>query len=195
MNVSLIKGTNLGGPGFIGGDVRKGANKKTGEPLEQIQVVILNENLEASAYTYSDENGEFELPDLAFGKYYLFVDIPGLKSLGTWIELSESNPEVNDVIIEVNLDQVSTSINSYGTSQTTEFSIYPNPSRGALMVSLPGDATSIKIHDLSGRICKEFNYNDTENKGVEVFQFDKGVYLITVQNAKGHVATKRVVVF
>jgi PKD repeat protein len=195
MNVSLIKGTNLGGPGFIGGDVRKGANKRTGEPLGQIQVVILNENLEASAYTYSEENGEFELPDLAFGKYYLFVDIPGLKSLGTWIELSESNPEVNDVIIEVNLDQVSTSINSYGTSQTTEFSIYPNPSRGALMVSLPGDATSIKIHDLSGKIVQEVNYSSAANKGVEVFQFEKGVYLITVQNAKGQKATKRVVVF
>lgn len=195
MNVSLIKGTNLGGPGFIGGDVRKGANKRTGEPLGHIQVVILNENLEASGYTYSDENGEFELPDLAFGKYYLFVDIPGLKSLGTWIELSESNPEVNDVIIEVNLDQVSTSINSYRTSQTTEFSVYPNPSSGELTVSLPSDATSIKIHDLSGRISKEINYNGKANKCVEVFQFDKGVYLITVQNAKGHIATKRVVVF
>jgi PKD repeat protein len=195
LNINMIKSTNLGGPGFIGGDVRKGANKRTGEPLGQIQVVILNENLEAAAYTYSDENGEFELPDLAYGKYYLFVDIPGLKSLGTWIELSESNPKADDVIIEVNLDQVSTSISTYGANQTIEFSIYPNPSSGVLMVSLPSDAASIKVHDMSGKTISETLFTCVDEKTIEVFNFEKGVYLITVQNEKGALATKRVVVY
>lgn len=184
LDINMVKGNNLGGQGFIGGDVRKGANKKAGEPLGQIQIVIQNENFEAVAYTYSSSNGEFEFPSLAYGKYYLFVDIPGVSSEGTWIVLDEQNPKETDVYVEVNTNGVSTNVETIGLLASTNLNVYPNPASNFVVVNSAIEQKEVSIFTLSGKCIYKISVKASSTT-VNVSEIQKGFYILNVKFSNG----------
>ncbi|MFY0674268.1 MAG: PKD domain-containing protein [Bacteroidia bacterium] len=194
LNIKMILGLNSGGRGFIGGNVRKGANKTAGEPLSQVEIAILDENLEPSAYSYSNTEGAFALPDLAFGKYYLFVDIPGVKSEGIWVELSEEKPEVEDILIEVNLDVITTSVRQNNAAAITEFTLFPNPSNGDFTVELPNEAASLSVMDISGKEIFKSNSLENMQQSINLKGFENGVYNVVIHFRNGSHISKRLIV-
>ena len=70
-NISLIAGTNPGGPGFIGDSVLLGANKSAavGDALDGRMLLLATSSGQAVAYTSSNASGQFSFPNLAYGTY------------------------------------------------------------------------------------------------------------------------------
>lgn len=192
VDINLIKGYNAGGKGFIGGDVRKGANKRAGEPIENIEVIILNEDLKPSSYTYSQEDGTFDLSNLSLGKYFLFVDIPGVKSLGTWIELTEDQPEVKDIQIKVEDDQIATNVKFIDLNTT--WGVYPNPADDQLFLQTGNNKGAyIEIVDMLGKNILWTNVFNGQT--IDISSIPSGTYIIRgFEHETMNVLSKKIVV-
>ena len=86
IQINMVEGNNPGGPGFIGGLVSEGANftggadhRGDGDPLENITMLLLDENDNPISHTVTNENGEYEFDNLAWGTYKVFIEIAGIE--------------------------------------------------------------------------------------------------------------------
>lgn len=180
VDIQMVKGTNPGGKGFIGGNVRKGANKKEGEPLEGIQLMVLNEDFEPVAYVYSDVDGKFEFSSLALGKYLLIAEVPGLNTNGHWIELTEGDSKVDDVVVKVNTEDIVTGVTPFTSLNSAE--IFPNPSNDYITVSVPSFDGSLSIVDLAGKVVVQTTMQ--ESIRLDISELNPGVYQVLVQGVQ-----------
>ncbi|MCO5267700.1 MAG: T9SS type A sorting domain-containing protein [Brumimicrobium sp.] len=75
---------------------------------------------------------------------------------------------------------------------STDFVVYPNPSRGMIHIRMEQESlgTSFEIRDLNGRIVKSF----TETENVDISFLQKGIYLISRIDNHQLVQTKKIVV-
>ena len=179
IDIKMTRGTNPGGPGFVRGNVKKGANKKAGEALEGVQIMVLDENQKAVAYTYSDKDGKFEIADLGLGRYVLIVDVPGLVSNEFWFELSESKKGEEDVVIEVNENDIVTSINNGLVYWSTELELYPNPAQNSVLISIgEGFVGNAFIYDVTGGLKWTGNLN--EQTQADLSELSSGMYILKV---------------
>ncbi|TSA49290.1 MAG: PKD domain-containing protein [Sphingobacteriales bacterium] len=71
VNISLTIGVNPGGPGFVGGLVSQGANRMMnfGDPMNHIEILVLNMNNTPVQYQYSASNGLYGFNNLGYGTY------------------------------------------------------------------------------------------------------------------------------
>jgi hypothetical protein len=188
-NISLIAGTNTGGPGFISGKVSQGANKKEGDPLENIQITLTTANDKPVAYTYSDKNGYFEFKNLALGTYKLFGEIEGKKALSGEITLTEENMQETKISVIVNSTSVVTANleDSTGTgleerSINSEVNIYPNPAKDRIYISAKDNSIKqLRLCNTAGQLIINQEYNAVKNAQLEVGQIPAGIYFITLQ--------------
>jgi len=75
-----------------------------------------------------------------------------------------------------------TGIVSHSAAQT--FSVYPNPAGEFITVVLPksNNTYRIRITDLSGRLIKEVNTSNSEEKITFVNELAPGIYIIDLQS-------------
>lgn len=195
VDIKMIRGTNPGGPGFVRGNVKKGANKKAGEALEDVQIMVLNDQYEAVAYTYSDEEGVFDISGLEFGQYVLLADIPGLKSGEFWFTLSKGEEGVEDVVIEVNENDIATSINRTLVDWSSSLTLYPNPVENYVVISVgDGFEGTAMVYDLTGSL--QLNTVITQNSQIDLAALPSGAYVLKVSgsaNNQGVVAQRMLI--
>jgi len=141
-DINLINGINPGGPGFIGGNVSLGANKKAGpgDPVEGAQVMLLDMNDQAIAYVYSDANGEFSFDNLAYGTYQVYTEVLGKETVPAIVTIGPDAPSVDDIDVRIGSTNVSTGINNL-TAQgvSNNVKLYPNPVNGAMNLEIDSD--------------------------------------------------------
>ena len=90
-------------------------------------IYLLNATSKVISYVYTDEEGEFEFAGLGYGVYKLRAEITGNLSTVQQIQLDESNPVVDELILDIRC-------NSYvGFAEQEAFSgnitavVYPQP--------------------------------------------------------------------
>lgn len=181
--INMIKALNPGGPGFIGGLVTQGANKKEGDPIGGIQIMALNAKNEPVAYTYSRNDGRFFLKDLPEGTFYVYAEIPGVKILGDWITLTKDDNTVNNVKVEVSKGYVTTSLQPYSQAVHNPMNFYPNPTQGTLNVLVGDLSGQIILSDLSGRELMRTNIHQSQVLSIE--QLESGTYFISFVSESG----------
>jgi len=70
--------------------------------------------------------------------------------------------------------------------QTTDVTVYPNPTDGFLFLgNLPENTTSASVIDIRGAQIMEVNLQDVEN-GIDVFDLIDGTYYMVVRTAEGN---------
>lgn len=189
IDINMTLGTNRGGPGFIGGNVRKGANKKGGAPLDGIEIAILDENSDAVAYTYSDVDGLFEFPSLAYGKYLMVVDIPGLSSNELWVELKDGDAK-QEVLVEVNSDDIELSLDGFvgidPINASNSFVVYPNPAGATLTLDLPNFNGLVRVFDLTGKVVLEETMTNG-TKTINTTSLPAGLYQVRINGVQNDV--------
>ncbi|MDX5320014.1 MAG: T9SS type A sorting domain-containing protein, partial [Bacteroidota bacterium] len=131
-NIDMIAGSNPGGPGFIGGNVTQGANKKN-KPLDGIQVLLLTDQDIPVASQFTHDGGQYKFEDLTLGKYKVMVEIPGKTSSVFFVILTEDQIGVEERNFEVNSTYIST-LNSLQTMNKAPSRIYPNPAGKELFI-------------------------------------------------------------
>lgn len=69
--------------------------------------------------------------------------------------------------------------------------IYPNPTTDLFYFNVPGDALSVKIYDLSGRVVKE--ERKLMNNSVNVSSILKGLYKVMITTTEGNYVTSLII--
>ena len=190
----MRKGHNTGGPGFIGGKVAQGANKK-GDPISGLEVVLANASTgNPVGYTYSDNTGSYSFKNLPYGTYELFADVLGVMAHPAYITISASDL-IYSTSIAVDKDSVVTTINTITTAidnlkqpGVNGYTIYPNPAGEYVNVSFnnkTNDRMVLNIYDMTGQIMAS---ESASGQGMQTMQVStssliNGMYIIELKDA------------
>ena len=129
-DINLVGGVNPGGPGFIGGSVWQGANKTAGvgDPIEGVQILLLDANDNPVAHTTSDANGEYEFNNLAYGSYKVYAEVWGKTTEPNIVDVTSGEPNLVDVNIVVGETLITTGLIESGPVNDNRVSAFwPNP--------------------------------------------------------------------
>lgn len=206
MNITVNPVMNIGtGPGVLSGILTEGvgyANKgghvfAPGNPIKGITVKGgRNPGGDIVNQVTTDANGGFTitgLPENVAGEsYFLYVDIPGLDTSGTYHKAI-----ITGSTSYTNLDFVADSsyifpINYYVGVQeivmdNNVISVYPNPATNKVTVSVDKGnvrSLSLKINDMFGRKLREFEFESPERRveqSMDISDLSKGIYFIRVR--------------
>jgi len=186
VDIYLVQGNNPGGPGFIGGSVLAGANKTEGDPLHDIEIILLDMNDNPITYTYSDIDGGFEFPNLAYGTYKVYTEVMNKQTIPEIVTISAATPTIDDVQIEVH----STVITGVDVESSLYFNsvsdLYPNPTAASASFDLElKDFTHLKIQVLNtvGQevLHQEADYGSGNHTiDLDTEALDVGMYFISI---------------
>jgi hypothetical protein len=183
LNINLIPGINPGGPGFVGGFVSQGANRTTGVALKDHSVLITNTQGVAVAHALTNVDGRFEWPSLAFGSYYVWVEVPGKPSVQALVTLNANTPIVDSLQFEVGSAGITLFANQNNT--IADLKLFPNPVQNQFQISF--DCTGMRsanyqIINSTGQVVdsKTLNLNNgcANSFEVDVNTLAKGLYFV-----------------
>lgn len=200
VDIWLIAGANPGGPGFIGGDVTQGANKTSGpgDPLAEIQVMLLDMNNYPLAYVYSDAEGKFEFDGIPYGTYKVWAEVPGLLTTPAIVTISANEPNIDGIGIIVTSSEVTTGISSPLEAAKLQFgNIFPNPMKEDAFISISSEMNlqlNFAVYDVTGRMAENRLVNIPAGKtqvAIETGSLTPGVYTLNIQSADGSLRISR----
>jgi hypothetical protein len=79
-------------------------------------------------------------------------------------------------------------LSSHNFSNTDTANLYPNPTDGVFHISDNVKGSSISIYDELGRKVK--NINHVNEDGIDIREFENGMYLVEIQNSKTKMVRK-----
>lgn len=193
---SLIPGQNPGGPGFIGGLVVQGANlvvhddRGEGDPIPGVQI-ILEKNGVAFAATKTAANGKFSFDNLPYGTYKISIDIPGIPTASTTVELTAAKPEVTTANFKV--DDDSAVFTAVEDPAFEGLFVAPNPTHDILKINLPAQKFDLVLANLQGQILMQ-TFDNQSAVQVDLQNLLTGVYLLQIRNGS-KIHTEKVLKF
>jgi len=186
VSVRMVAGTNPGGPGFIGGLISQGANKKF-KPLSGVQVNLFTQSGDAVTYTFSDAMGAYSFDNIAYGKYEVTVEELGKTSASYWVTLDANNPKVEERNFEVNSNYVS--ILSTGMKEELSLlqNVYPNPAHDKLTIEWSDSYAAgyqVSFYALDGRLLKsEFVQPGASSQSeLDISPLPRGLVMMLIQD-------------
>jgi PKD repeat protein len=192
-DILMINGTNPGGPGFIGGKTSQGANIwATGDPLSNIQVLLLDQSDNPVACQYSKSTGDFGFNSIAYGTYKIYAEVLGKTTFPATVTIDASKPSANNVKIIIGskeitnsvIDQLSPIVKSVGN-------VYPNPAYGNVQLEiyvLKPCKADIQITNSLGQVVQNYNINLGTGSNFNFINTDKllnGLYNIKLSFSDG----------
>lgn len=191
VDINLVAGSNAGGAGFIGGLVSQGANK-TGDPISDINIMVLDENGNPVSYTYSDIDGSFQIDNLANGTYTVYPEVEGRVTTPIDVVITDNSIGTNDIRVVVNTTTVEANIvtSVRNAISHTDVSIYPNPVLNELNIEInqgTNQAAMIVISDITGKEIMSFQGNTGTINQINTSSLETGIYILTV-NVNGEVS-------
>jgi hypothetical protein len=154
--------------------------ERTGRGKEELFTLV--------AYVFTDENGEFTLPNLPTGEYRLNIQYPGYPMdetsyitipIGTGLQ-SQVSVEANVVNGKINVrKRIITGIDNI---EDYKADIYPNPAVDFITLSFSGNAPGriVSLIDASGKNLTLTNAEEKETT-ISVQPFSKGIYFLHIK--------------
>lgn len=185
LDINLIPGNNPGGPGFIGGLVSQGANKN-GDPLGDVDLVLLDVNDQPSAAARSNSNGEFSFDNLAYGTYKLYAEVPGRTATPRIIVLSPDSASAIDQDFEVN----STTTDPVNVDQLLtlqNWQVFPNPTSHQLTITfepLAPQPATLRLRNTLGQLLQTQplgTVSGPQKHQMELDGLPAGIYLLELE--------------
>lgn len=189
---SVQAGSNPGGPGFIGGLISQGANKRqgVGDPLPDEQVFLYSTSLgQFIGTTTTDVNGYFSFPGIPLGDYEISVDHPGVDEINVpMVTLNSQIPSQDSLDLRLHSTYLELVIPTGIRPPLADdyFQVFPNPSSNeqTLMLYLRESAqVNIGIYDALGRkVMQIANESISQgNKPFTIKQLPSGTYFVKVR--------------
>lgn len=195
LNMGMLAGQNPGGPGFIGGLVSEGANRPENFANIQTNGIGLLLTLPDGTpvkHAVTDASGQFQMDNLAYGTYYLWVDVPGLPPVYVEISLTPDAPTVSGLNIFVDEDSVRilTATGEPGSGESVEqLVIYPNVTHDRATVDLRAfdeDGSLLaRVFNATGQLIYQVEMDMTASMALEVGTWTSGNYLVIVRSENG----------
>ncbi len=200
-SISYLQGINPGGPGFIGGLISQGANKGPGDPIEGVEVLLLDalHGDQPVAITYSDASGLFGFSNLAYGTYKVYAEMINKTTYPVVVSIDTTTPSTDGIHILVGTQIISYIQDKPGFKTGNIGNIHPNPATGLsyLPVDLEQPA-SVKLEtmDLTGKIIRT-TYLELPagpvNICLDVSDYRNGIYLVCLTSGDGSRVTRKLV--
>ncbi|HHG85535.1 MAG TPA: T9SS type A sorting domain-containing protein [Bacteroidetes bacterium] len=189
VNFSTRFGTNPGGPGFIGGYISQGANKRQGpgDPMPNIRVILYSNTLNQFVdETYSNGNGYFSFSNIPLGDYKVSVDVAGVNHLTVPNLLLNAQTPIQDNLdfrLHTTYFELVTLIATASPLSTGfNFEAFPNPSRSATTILL-------ELEDETDALLRVFNLNGREVKTLSAEFLHAGTHHFTFDPAQEGLAS------
>jgi hypothetical protein len=200
-SVNYIQGLNPGGPGFVGGLISQGANKGPGDPIEKVQVMLLDvlNGDQPVAVAYSDAAGHFEFNGIPFGTYKVYAEMLNKTTNPVIVTVDAANPSTDAIQIVVGATVISF-INETPLSSGVVGTIYPNPASDLCFIPIHlNKNTSLKIElvDLTGKTIRAELRHITPgpaNIAFDITNLPAGVYMMAVSASDGEKTTRKLVI-
>jgi hypothetical protein len=163
-NIVSVEELGLSGPGFLQGTILEdyGFIRVPGDPVPGVDVKLgRNPGGQLVASTQTDTSGTYSFPNVAYGSYTIFADIPGLgrdSSYTVVVDSVNSNYLNLDYLVDSTVvfivDNTVTGITpATQTASVSTFSVYPNPASGEASIeyTIQTDANvSLGIYNVLG---------------------------------------------
>jgi PKD repeat protein len=197
-DVHLLPTTDsLTGEGRITGTIVRAQPKGWFKEIPDGEVLLFSEQLNPLKFTFSDKTGRFELNNLPFGAYYLYVEYPGKYSRFTAVWLDSATPLADSLQLEV-FDYDVTGADEISLRSVIIGNLFPNPASEEinLFIGLKRAATlKFQIMTLTGgtvwsgaRECGE----DQNLVAIPVSNIKAGLYLLVIHaNDGSQIAVKK----
>lgn len=190
---SVRQGGNPGGPGFIGGLISQGANKREGpgDPMPDVQVFLYSTTLGQFIETTStDSSGYFSFSSIPLGDYKISVDEAGVDNVNVpAVSISSQVTSLDSMDLRLHSTYLELHIPTdlaQGQAQENRVDIFPNPSdrdqrvRVTLTESAP---VEIEVYDIKGNMARILAFQELE-PGDHLYRLSDlstGTYFLKVQ--------------
>ena len=186
-NVSYPSGT-----GRISGAIVNKANGNS--PEIGVDVYLLLNDSSIISKKITNQQGQYEFDNLAFGTYIIHPEITGKYTNNKSITLDFDHPTVDTIVFVIDGNQIITTIDELDNSATL-LSIYPNPFKDIISIrsnTVDYSPTIITITDTRGRILYSENIIIRPNlkKSINLSKLNKGLYFITIRTNTIEVTNK-----
>ncbi len=178
------------GPGSISGSVMYHSfNTLQMIPALKTVVLLFNEQLQPLRYTFTENSGIFDFGGLPFGVYYLAAESAGKICEKYMIVLSEENPIVKDIEIEM-FDQGAMPAHEPSVSDESFVRIFPNPVADQLFVQILHEdygGVECMIANISGQTILRQQHTLLPGKNqlvIATTQLQAGVYFLQIRKLK-----------
>lgn len=200
--INFIAGTNPGGPGFIGGLISQGANKGPGDPIEGVQVMLLDVNNadKPVAFTFTNATGIFNFTNIPYGTFKVYAEMLNKTTNPVIVTIDATTPSTDGIKIVVGSQVISFIQDLPVMDAASVGAAYPNPAKEEcfLPLTLNQAATlQLQIADLTGKTLRT---NDRIlQAGQQVLQIDtrslsQGIYLLSLSTPDGMKITRKLVI-
>jgi Leucine-rich repeat (LRR) protein len=146
------------------------------------------ENGELVAFLETDENGEFEIPNLTAGNYTVKFDIPGVpmnEQSDINFDLTGEDQEALEISALIDGGQISVTRVKYTANKSAlmkNVTVYPNPSNGEFKIMGSEAITNIKIISTEGRLIEEITdfHSISEEVNIDIGNYPNGMYFLQI---------------
>ncbi|MFN5319230.1 MAG: T9SS type A sorting domain-containing protein [Bacteroidia bacterium] len=193
-DIALIYAGNGGGPGSVGGNIDDGpfrlmdpesAGVANANPVAGADVIVTDLNGNPQRWMDADDNGNFNITNLAYGTYRLLADEPGMTCVPIEFTIS---PDFPSVYIELVMgDELTGTETLNSTIQIGN--VYPNPTANQAQIKINGthkEAITLDVLGLDGRLYQS-EIISAQNQNIGLEQLPSGIYQLRVSNASGSV--------
>jgi hypothetical protein len=167
--------------------------ERTGRTKEEILTLV--------AYVFTNEDGEFSLPNLPTGEYRINFQYPGYPmdetsyttiNIGTAFE-SQAMVEANVVDGKINVRKLV--ITGLYEEENYHADVFPNPAVDFIQLQFPGEASGrfITVSDMQGKIMHRIKAEE-KDASVNVRSLPKGIYILNINEKGINVKTMKVMI-
>jgi len=202
-DVHMIPISNVSpGSGIIAGLVMKGEYEFFAEstPVDNVEILLSNDNGQSYICTYSDADGYFGFPDLAFGTYRVTAEVPGKYSKTAVVTIDENIPSVTDISFFIQGDQISLSIPVQEAEKGISIGeVYPNPAGEQASLDLDLGAAAdilVSVFDQTGKMVtkEEFTFGAGPNRiTLQTRQWSTGLFTVKILTNDGRHAVRKLI--
>ncbi len=185
------------GPGGIEGGISFGNGKG---PACNVEILLLDENNNPLGVTHSDENGNFEFNNIAYGTYKVHPEVTGKNTFPVSLTLNGSTPLFEDVQLYIQGDYVNGSVNAISENDFNEGigDIFPNPAVDKIRFQVNFNETNnitLTLYNSNGQVVEKTSrkiYPGENMVKLNISSLSNGIYLLGIKDGSNKV-TKRFV--
>ena len=159
-----------------------------------VDVFLLLNDSSIISKSISNQQGEYEFKDLAFGEYIIHPEVVGKYSHDKKISLNFNQPTVDTLVFVIDGNHIITGIEKT-PNEFSSVRVYPNPFSNHISIS--GNTKfetklEILITDISGRVIfkEQLNTNSNFKRNIDLQELPKGLYFITIRSDNSSVTKK-----
>lgn len=188
VDINMLVGANLGGPGFIGGLISQGANRAEGDPIVGADVVLMNQNDEVLTSVKTDAAGAYSFAGVPVGDYKILVDLINFDPFPHLVSITAEDASFSNknFIVEGGIIRPEITIGIESMIEAASFEVYPNPASDHLIIEGENIA-SVQVFNLLGeQISTETGFSSSRIE-LSLSNLVAGQYIVKIKAQTGHI--------